>query len=131
VEEANAFVTSLDPSRRWFRYHQLSGWFVANGFAVEVIRHAQAAGTGGWPPGCSSLVMRRQSIAHQGDVLRDERGTRVVTGRDGPHQARHQAELAAEHPMHHEHVTCVGERLCRHRHFLLSFPRSARCSKRW
>jgi LuxR family maltose regulon positive regulatory protein len=71
LEEANAFVTSLDPSRTWFRYHQLfagllalelrraapgevgglhraaAGWFAANGFAVEAIRHAQAAGDWG------------------------------------------------------------------------------------
>jgi LuxR family transcriptional regulator, maltose regulon positive regulatory protein len=68
LERANAFVTSLDPGRTWFHYHQLfadllalelrragpgevaglhraaAGWFAAHGFAVEAIRHAQAAG---------------------------------------------------------------------------------------
>jgi LuxR family maltose regulon positive regulatory protein len=68
LEEANAFVVSLDPARTWFRYHQMfadllqlelrraatgeltalhqaaSGWFAAHGYPVEAIRHAQAAG---------------------------------------------------------------------------------------
>src|SRR5690348_3683606 len=68
LEEANAFVVSLDGSRSWFRYHRLfadllrlelrraapgevaglhaaaAGWLAARGFAVEAIRHAQAAG---------------------------------------------------------------------------------------
>jgi LuxR family maltose regulon positive regulatory protein len=67
LEHANAFVVSLDAARSWFRYHQMfaglltlelrrtapgevaglhraaSGWFADNGFAVEAIRHAQAA----------------------------------------------------------------------------------------
>jgi len=68
LEEANAFVVSLDLARTWFRYHQMfadllqmelrrtapgevaplhraaSGWFAAHGYPVEAIRHAQAAG---------------------------------------------------------------------------------------
>src|SRR6476469_3769533 len=67
LEEANAFVVSLDAGRSWFRYHHLfaellqlalrrtapgevtalhkaaAGWFAEHGFAVEAIRHAQAA----------------------------------------------------------------------------------------
>jgi LuxR family maltose regulon positive regulatory protein len=67
LERANAFVVSLDPARSWFRYHQMfadllqmelrrtapdevaglhraaSGWLAAHGYAVEAIRHAQAA----------------------------------------------------------------------------------------
>jgi LuxR family transcriptional regulator, maltose regulon positive regulatory protein len=66
LEDANAFVVSLDPARTWFRYHQMfadllqlelrrtapgevtalnraaSGWFAAHGYPVEAIRHAQA-----------------------------------------------------------------------------------------
>jgi LuxR family transcriptional regulator, maltose regulon positive regulatory protein len=66
LEEANAFVASLNPARTWFRYHQMfadllqmelrrtapgeatalnraaSGWFAAHGYPVEAIRHAQA-----------------------------------------------------------------------------------------
>jgi len=67
LEEANAFVVSLDAERTWFRYHHLladllqlelrraepgevtglhqaaAGWFAGHGFPVEAIRHAQAA----------------------------------------------------------------------------------------
>jgi LuxR family maltose regulon positive regulatory protein len=67
LEEAHAFVTSLDPERAWFRYHHLfadflrlelrrtdpasieslhrkaAGWYEEHGYAVEAIRHAQAA----------------------------------------------------------------------------------------
>jgi LuxR family transcriptional regulator, maltose regulon positive regulatory protein len=68
LEDANAFVTSLDVGRSWFRYHHLltdllrlelrrsapaiidslhrgaARWFEEHGYAVEAIRHAQAAG---------------------------------------------------------------------------------------
>jgi len=67
LEEANAFVVSLDAGRSWFRYHRLlagllqrelrrtapgevtalhqaaSGWYGGHGFPIEAIRHAQAA----------------------------------------------------------------------------------------
>ena len=67
LEEANAFVTSLDPARSWFRYHRLfadllrlelrrtdpasinpmhrkaAAWYAEHGHPVEAIRHAQAA----------------------------------------------------------------------------------------
>jgi LuxR family transcriptional regulator, maltose regulon positive regulatory protein len=67
LEEANAFVVSLDPARSWFRYHHLfagllrlqlrraepveaaalhelaAGWFAGHGLAVEAVRHAQTA----------------------------------------------------------------------------------------
>jgi LuxR family transcriptional regulator, maltose regulon positive regulatory protein len=67
LEEANAFVVSLDAARSWFRYHHLfadllrlqlrhtepgqvtglhelaAGWLAAHGYPVEAIRHAQAA----------------------------------------------------------------------------------------
>jgi LuxR family maltose regulon positive regulatory protein len=68
LEDANAFVESLDPERTWFRYHHLfadllrlelrrrlpeevpalhrraAGWFTLQGQAAEAIRHTQAAG---------------------------------------------------------------------------------------
>ena len=68
LEDANAFVESLDPERTWFRYHHLfgdllrlelrrtlpeemptlhrraAGWFTLQGQVVEAIRHTQAAG---------------------------------------------------------------------------------------
>jgi hypothetical protein len=67
LEQTGAFVTAIDPQRTAFRYHQLfrdllalelrrrapdelpalhaaaAEWFAAHGFAVEAIRHAQAA----------------------------------------------------------------------------------------
>ncbi len=68
LEDANAFVVSLDPARTWFRYHHLfadllrlelrrrlpeevpvlhrlaAGWFSQRGEIVDTIRHTQAAG---------------------------------------------------------------------------------------
>jgi LuxR family maltose regulon positive regulatory protein len=67
LEEANAFVVSVDAARSWFRYHRLFAgllqlelrrtepggvaalheqavtWFAGHGFGVEAVRHAQAA----------------------------------------------------------------------------------------
>ena len=67
LEEAGAFVVSLDARRTWFRYHQLfadllqlelrasmpselpalhgaaAGWYAGHEYPVEAIRHAQAA----------------------------------------------------------------------------------------
>jgi LuxR family maltose regulon positive regulatory protein len=67
LEQANAFVISLDGSRSWFRYHHLfagllrlelrraasgevaalhqtaADWLAEHGYSVEAIRHAQAA----------------------------------------------------------------------------------------
>ena len=71
LENANAFVVSLDPGRTWFRYHHLFGdllrlelrralpeevpglhrraadWLIQHGQVVDAIRHIQAAGD--WP----------------------------------------------------------------------------------
>jgi LuxR family maltose regulon positive regulatory protein len=71
LEDANAFVVSLDPQRTWFRYHQLladflrlelrrtladevgdlhrraAQWFADHGDVVEAVRHTLAAGD--WP----------------------------------------------------------------------------------
>jgi LuxR family maltose regulon positive regulatory protein len=73
LEEANAFVVSLDAQRTWFRYHQLladflrlelrrtladevpdlhrraARWFADRGEVVEAVRHTLAAGD--WPDG--------------------------------------------------------------------------------
>jgi len=67
LEQAGAFVVSLDAERSWFRYHQMfadllllelrrtepgevtglhaaaSGWFARHGYPAEATRHAQAA----------------------------------------------------------------------------------------
>ena len=68
LEDANAFVVSLDPARTWFRYHHLfadllrlelrrrlpqqvpvlhrlaAAWFSQHGEIVDAVRHTQAAG---------------------------------------------------------------------------------------
>ena len=68
LEDANAFVESLDPGRTWFRYHHLfadllrlelrralpeevpalhrraAGWFIRHGQVAEAVGHTQAAG---------------------------------------------------------------------------------------
>ena len=75
LEQANAFVVSLDGSRSWFRYHQMfagllqlelrraasdevaalhrtaADWLAEHGYPVEAIRHAQAAGDWGLAAG--------------------------------------------------------------------------------
>ena len=67
LEQAGAFVVSLDTRRTWFRYHRMfadllqlelrrtapkevtalhraaAGWYAGHGYPVEAIRHAQAA----------------------------------------------------------------------------------------
>jgi LuxR family maltose regulon positive regulatory protein len=67
LEDANAFVVSLDAGRTWFRYHRLfadllqlelrrsapgdlralhlaaAQWYAGHGYGIEAIRHAQAA----------------------------------------------------------------------------------------
>jgi LuxR family transcriptional regulator, maltose regulon positive regulatory protein len=78
LEDANAFVVSLDPERTWFRYHHLFGdllrlelrralpeevpglhrraaeWFLQHGQVVDGIRHTQAAGD--WPAAARLLA---------------------------------------------------------------------------
>ena len=80
LEDANAFVVSLDPERTWFRYHHLfadllrlelrrtlpeqvpvlhrraAGWFAQHGHVIDTIRHAQAAGDSPMRPGCSPTI---------------------------------------------------------------------------
>ena len=90
LEDANAFVVSLDAERTWFRYHHLFGdllrlelrrtlpgqlpvlhlraaqWFAEHGQVTDAIRHTQAAGD--WPAAarlladhCFSLTLDGQS----------------------------------------------------------------------
>ena len=78
LQDANAFVESLDPERTWFRYHRLfgdllrlqlrrklpeevpalhrraAGWFTVQGQVAEAIRHTQAAGD--WPDAARLLA---------------------------------------------------------------------------
>src|SRR3984957_1949595 len=94
LERAGAFVTSLDGSRSWFRYHQLfadllrlelrrtepdqrtalhgaaAGWLAEHGHPVEAIRQAQAAQKWG--------MAARQLSDHWLDLYLDGKGATVV-----------------------------------------------------
>ncbi len=78
LEDANAFVLSLDPARTWFRYHHLfadllrlelrrrlpeelpalhrlaASWLADHGEIIDAIRHTQAAGD--WPDAARLLA---------------------------------------------------------------------------
>ena len=90
LEDANAFVVSLDPDRTWFRYHHLfadllrlelrrtvpgeipalhrlaAEWFVQHGCIVEAIRHTQAAGD--WADAANLLADHSFSLALDGQT---------------------------------------------------------------
>jgi LuxR family transcriptional regulator, maltose regulon positive regulatory protein len=88
LEDANAFVVSLDRERTWFRYHHLFGdllrlelrrrlpeevpalhrraadWFIRHGRAADAIRHTQAAGD--WPDAARLLADHSFSLTMDG-----------------------------------------------------------------
>ena len=90
LEDANAFVESLDPGRTWFRYHHLfadllrlelrrtlpaeipalhrraAGWFTQHGQVAEAIRHTQAAGD--WPEAAGLLADHSFSLTLDGQA---------------------------------------------------------------
>src|SRR6266581_812624 len=90
LEDANAFVVSLDPERTWFRYHHLfadllrlelrrtwpehvpmlhlraAGWFAQHGHVVDAIRHTQAAGD--WPGAARLLADHSFSMTLDGQA---------------------------------------------------------------
>jgi LuxR family maltose regulon positive regulatory protein len=90
LEDANAFVESLDPGRAWFRYHHLfadllrlelrrtlpaeipalhrraAGWFTLQGHVAEAIRHTQAAGD--WPEAAQLLADHSFSLTLDGQA---------------------------------------------------------------
>jgi len=90
LEDANAFVESLDPQRAWFRYHHLFGdmlrlqlrrtlpaevpalhrraarWFTSQGQEAEAIRHTQAAGD--WPEAAQLLADHSFSLTLDGQA---------------------------------------------------------------
>jgi LuxR family maltose regulon positive regulatory protein len=90
LEDANAFVVSLDPERTWFRYHRLfgdllrlelrrrlpeevpalhrraAGWFTQQGQIVDAIRHTQAAGD--WPVAARLLADHSFSLTLDGQA---------------------------------------------------------------
>jgi len=88
LEDANAFVESLDPERTWFRYHHLladflrlelrrtlpaevpglhrraAGWFTVQGQVADAIRHTQAAGD--WAGAARLLAAQSFSLTLDG-----------------------------------------------------------------
>jgi LuxR family transcriptional regulator, maltose regulon positive regulatory protein len=88
LEDANAFVVSLDPERTWFRYHQLladflrlelrrtlgdevpglhrraAQWFAERGDVVEAVRHMLAGGD--WPEAARLLADHSLSLTLDG-----------------------------------------------------------------
>jgi LuxR family transcriptional regulator, maltose regulon positive regulatory protein len=90
LEDANAFVVSLDPARTWFRYHHMfSGllrlelrrtlpedipelhqraarWFAEHGETAEAIRHLQAAGD--WTEAAHLLTDHALSLTLDGQA---------------------------------------------------------------
>jgi LuxR family maltose regulon positive regulatory protein len=95
LEQANAFVVSLDASRSWFRYHQMFaellqlelrrtaqgevtalhhaavGWFAGHGYPVEAIRHAQAAQGWGLAAGLLADYWPGLQLGGQAGAVRD------------------------------------------------------------
>jgi LuxR family transcriptional regulator, maltose regulon positive regulatory protein len=92
LEDANAFVVSLDPPRTWFRYHQLlsdflrlelrrtapdeipglhrraAEWFLERGYLVEAVQHTQEAGD--WLVAARMLADHVFSLAMEGHADR-------------------------------------------------------------
>jgi LuxR family maltose regulon positive regulatory protein len=90
LEDANAFVESLDPERAWFRYHHLfadflrlelrralpaeipvlhrraTEWFIRQGQVVNAIRHTQAAGD--WADAARLLADQSFSLTLDGQA---------------------------------------------------------------
>ena len=110
LEDANAFVLSLDPERTWFRYHHLfgdllrlelrrtlpdqvpalhrraAGWFSEHGQAIDAIRHTQAAGD--WSAAARLLADHSFSLTLDGYAQTMDALTRAFPpGEDHPELA--------------------------------------------
>ena len=90
LEDANAFVESVDPGRTWFRYHHLfadflrlelrrrlpaevpvlhrraAGWFAQHGEMADAVRHTQAAGD--WADAARLLADQSFSLTLDGQA---------------------------------------------------------------
>ena len=112
LEDANAFVTSLDVGRTWFRYHHLfadllqlelrrtnptvveslhraaAEWYESEGHVVEAIRHAQAARD--WPLATRLLADHHVDLTLDGRAGTVRQLLAVFTGE----AAEQDAELA-------------------------------------
>ena len=113
LEDANAFVVSLDAERTWFRYHHLladllrlelrrrwpeetpqlhrhaAGWFLGHGQVIEAVRHTQAAGD--WADAAQLLADHAFSLTLDGKAQTVE-----ALLRNFPRSADH-PELALVH----------------------------------
>jgi LuxR family transcriptional regulator, maltose regulon positive regulatory protein len=123
LEDANAFVESLDPERTWFRYHHLladflrlelrrqlpeqvpvlhrraAGWFAQHGQVAEAVRHTQAAGD--WAD--AARLLADQSFS----LLLDGQGSGGPEGRGYQGSARAGAVAApAAAPARPDHRRC-------------------------
>jgi LuxR family transcriptional regulator, maltose regulon positive regulatory protein len=110
LEDANAFVGSLDPGRTWFRYHHLladflrlelrrtlpaevpvlhrraAGWLIQQGEVAEAIRHTQAAGD--WAEAARLLADHSFSLTLDGQAQTMQALVRVFPpGEDYPELA--------------------------------------------
>jgi LuxR family transcriptional regulator, maltose regulon positive regulatory protein len=110
LEDANAFVESLDPGRTWFRYHHLfadflrlelrrtlpgqvptlhrraAEWFIRQGQVAEAVRHTQAAGA--WADAARLLADQSFSLALDGKAQTIQALLRAFpTGADHPELA--------------------------------------------
>jgi len=105
LEDANAFVVSLDPDRTWFRYHHLFGgllrlelrrtmpaeiaglhrlaasWLAARGHVAEAIGHLQAAGD--WDEAARMLTDHALSLTLDGQAGTVAALLRAFPGRTG------------------------------------------------
>ena len=112
LEEANAFVFSVDPARSWFRYHRLladllqlelrrteagelgtlhraaADWFAAHEYPLEAIRHFQAGD--GWDQAARLLFENSLALQLDGQGAT----TRELLGRFPPRVAASSPELA-------------------------------------
>jgi LuxR family transcriptional regulator, maltose regulon positive regulatory protein len=110
LEDANAFVESLDPGRTWFRYHHLfadflrlelrrtlpgqvptlhrraAEWFIRQGQVAEAVRHTQAAGA--WADAARLLADQSFSLMLDGRAQTIQALLRAFpTGADHPELA--------------------------------------------
>ena len=126
LEDADAFVVSLDPGRTWFRYHRLFGdllrlelrrtmpaetaglhrlaarWFAARGQAVDAIGHLQAAGD--WDEAARMLTEHALSLTldgQAGTVVALLRSFPARTGADCPDLTLVRA-IAGQHQLRFE-----------------------------
>jgi LuxR family transcriptional regulator, maltose regulon positive regulatory protein len=110
LEDANAFVESLDSERAWFRYHHLladflrlelrrtlpaevavlhrraAEWFIRQGHVVDAIRHTQAAGD--WADAARLLADHSFSLTLDGQAQTMQALVRAIPpGADHPELA--------------------------------------------